>query len=301
MPAAPSARYAVIETKDLVETHRLVDHERDAEVVLAPMRGGMVTRFRVGTDDLLFLDQATLRDHTQNVRGGIPILFPFAGRLSNDAFVLDGERIPMPQHGFARKVPWRIAATDTTEAAAITLVLDHSEATLQDWPFRFRLTFRYALRAETLTISQRVQNLGDRPMPMHPGLHPYFRVEDWSKRHARLETAATVAYDNRTGLRRALTGPIELGSVEVDLQLLDHGQTQVRLLRPGVSAIDLAYDAPDTIVTVWTQPSRDYVCVEPWTRPSNAVNEGQGLLVPPGAAHESVVAISRGPTSPAPT
>jgi galactose mutarotase-like enzyme len=297
MFAPPPARYAVIETKDLVETHRLVDHERDAEVVMAPMRGGMVTRFRVGADDLLFLDQATLRDHTQNVRGGIPILFPFAGRLSNDVFTLDGERVPMPQHGFARKVPWRIAATETADAAAITLELEHSEATLQVWPFRFRLTFRYALRDETLTITERYQNLGDRPMPMHPGLHPYFRVADWTKRHARLETTATMAYDNRTGLRRALTGPIELGSGEVDLQLLDHGQTRVRLVRPGAPAVDLAYDRADTVVTVWTQPSRDFVCLQPWTRPSDAVNQGQALLVAPGADYETVVSISSGPTS----
>ena len=85
MASSSAGRYAVLETKDLVETHRLVDQEKDAEVVLAPVRGGMVTRFRIGNDDILFLDQATLRDHTQNVRGGIPILFPVAGRLTESA------------------------------------------------------------------------------------------------------------------------------------------------------------------------------------------------------------------------
>ena len=84
MADASSPRYAVVETKDLVETHRLIDERSDAEVVVAPVRGGMVTRFRVGNDDILFLDHGTLRDHTQNVRGGIPILFPFAGRLNDD-------------------------------------------------------------------------------------------------------------------------------------------------------------------------------------------------------------------------
>jgi galactose mutarotase-like enzyme len=292
MSAASSAGYAVVQTKDLVETHRLVDGDRDAEVVVAPVRGGMVTRFRVGADDILFLDHATLRDHTQNVRGGIPILFPFAGRLTDDAFVLAGQRIVVPQHGFARKLPWRIAATGTEGAASITLVLEHSESTLQAWPFPFRLRFQYALRDAALTISQRYENLGDRPMPIHPGLHPYFRVDDWSKRQARIETAATRAFDNRTGAPRVLVGPIELGSGEVDLQLLDHGTTHVRLTRPGASAVDLSYDRAETVVTVWSLPSRDFVCVEPWTRPSDAVNHGQALEVPPGGGYETHASIS---------
>lgn len=295
MTGVSSARYAVLETKDLVETHRLVDRQLDAEVVLAPVRGGMVTRFRIGTDDVLFLDQATLRDHTQNVRGGIPILFPFAGRLAGDAFDLNGQRLTLPQHGFARKLPWRIAGTETTDAAAITLVLEHSEATLQVWPFRFRLQFRYELGDGALTLRERFENFGPGPMPMHPGLHPYFRVDDWTKRQARLETTATRTYDNRAGRPRVLVGPVELGSGEIDLQLLDHGTNHVRLTRPGKAAIDLQYDDPDTVVTVWTQPGRDFVCVEPWTRPSDAVNRGEALLVPPGGVYETRLTISCGP------
>jgi galactose mutarotase-like enzyme len=129
-------------------------------------------------------------------------------------------------------------------------------------------------------------------MPIHPGLHPYFRVEDWSKRQARIETTATRAFDNRTGTPKVLVGPIELGSGEVDLQLLDHGTTYVRLTRPGMSAVGLSYDAPETVVTVWTLPSRDFVCVEPWTRSSDAINQGNALVVPPGGAYEDQVAIS---------
>src|SRR3569833_2607160 len=101
------ARYAVLETRDLVETHRLVDRQSNAEVLIAPLRGGMVTEFRIGDDQLLYLDRATLRAHAQNVRGGIPILFPVAGRLGNDSFPVDGERVSMSQHGFARRMPWR--------------------------------------------------------------------------------------------------------------------------------------------------------------------------------------------------
>ncbi len=292
MTVASSTRYAVLETKDLVETHRLIDQERNAEVVVAPGRGGMVTRFRVGDDDILFLDQATLRDHNQSVRGGIPVLFPIAGRLTGDEFRLEGESIPMAQHGFARRVPWRVTATDAANAASITMALEHSEATLATWPFRFRLVFRYELRDATLAIHQRYENLGDRPMPIHPGLHPYFRVEDWSKRQARVVTAATRVFDNRTGETLPLAAAIEFGSGELDLQILDHGQPGIRLDRPGACAVQLAYDDASTVVTLWTLPSRDFVCVEPWSRQADALNRGDALSVPPGGAHNAVLTIS---------
>ncbi|MES1206566.1 MAG: aldose epimerase [Pseudomonadota bacterium] len=293
MAESSSAPYAVVETKDLVETHRLIDHRREAEVVIAPVRGGMATRFRIGDDEILFLDQATLRDHTQNVRGGMPILFPFAGRLTGDEFVWEGKRFAMPQHGFARKAPWRITGTDTEGAAAITMSLDDSETTFADWPFRFRLVFRYELRDGALTLHQQYTNLGNQPMPIHPGLHPYFRVEDWRKREARIVTSATHAFDNRTGENRILTGPIDLGGGEVDLQLLDHGARQVRLDRPGRAAIELSFDVPETVVTVWALPGRDFVCVEPWSRQSDALNRGGAILVPAGGTHEAVLRIAR--------
>ena len=52
----------------------------DAAATVVPERGGLVTRFAVGARELLYLDPATLADPTKNVRGGVPVLFPFAGR-----------------------------------------------------------------------------------------------------------------------------------------------------------------------------------------------------------------------------
>ena len=293
MTLASSSRYVVVETKDLVETHRLLDQERNAEVIVAPVRGGMVTRFRIGDDEILFLDQATLRDHSENVRGGIPVLFPIAGRLTNDRFDLNGESISMKQHGFVRNIPWRITETDTKDAAAIALAVEHSESTLATWPFRFRLRFRYELRDGALIIHQRYENLDDRPMPIHPGLHPYFRVDDWRKREARVITRATRALDNRTGLLMTPLPPIDLGAGEIDLQLLDHAQPGISFQRPDGTIIALSYSDPATVIAVWTLPSRGFVCIEPWTRQADALNRGDALVVPSGGAHEATLKISR--------
>jgi galactose mutarotase-like enzyme len=294
MASSPTeTRYAVAETRDLVETHRLVDRQSDAEVLIAPLRGGMVTQFRIGDDQLLYLDRATLRDHAQNVRGGIPILFPVAGRLAGDTFPVDGAHLPMSQHGFARRMPWRVSGIDTAGAASLSVTLDANDATLAQWPFRFQVTFEYRLSDGALAIRQRFSNHGHRPMPIHPGLHPYFFVERGQKSGAHVLTNGTTARDTRSGAVRPLTLPIDLAGGEVDLQILDHSGATVGLERPGRPPLSLGLDPTEAIVTVWTLPGRDFVCVEPWSRASDAVNRGEALWVAPQQTHEAVFEIRR--------
>jgi len=293
MPDPAPQRYGVVETRDLVESHRLIDREADAEVLVAPMRGGMVTEFHIGDDQLLFIDRATLRDHGQNVRGGIPILFPFAGKLTDDAFTIDGERRSMPQHGFARKMPWRIDSVDTQAAAVLSLSLEASTATLTSWPFRFRLAFTYRLCEGALTIEQHFANHSDTPMPIHPGLHPYFQMEDHHKAAARVITKATSAIDNLTGALVSITGPIDLSKGEVNLQLLDHDAPTLEFQRPEKPPLLLTFDPPPPVVTLWALPGRNFVCIEPWARAADAVNRGEALWVPPGGEHRESFTIAR--------
>jgi len=65
--------FRAAQTGDVLE---LSDDDGNSAVTIAPARGAIVTRFRVGERDLLFLDESTLADRTKNVRGGIPLLFP---------------------------------------------------------------------------------------------------------------------------------------------------------------------------------------------------------------------------------
>jgi len=59
------------------------------------------------------------------------------------------------------------------------------------------------------------------------------------------------------------------------------------------AALSLTLDPSQPIVTVWTLPGRDFVCVEPWTRPSDAVNRGEALWVAPQQTHEAMFEIRR--------
>jgi galactose mutarotase-like enzyme len=284
-------RYEVIRTEDPLETHLLVDHEAKARVVLAPGRGGMVTRFIVADTSVLYLDADALRDPTKNVRGGIPVLFPIAGRLADDKYKVDDATYTMKQHGFARNMPWAIVDQATDGGARLGLALMASAMTRAQYPFDFRLALTYVLFEGRLTVQTRVSNLGDRAMPISPGLHPYFQLADRNKRAARVVTDATEAWDNRAAARVALRDLIDLSADVVDLHLLDHWPRTVRLTRPEDRDVELSLGVPDRVLVVWTERGRDFVCVEPWTARANALNDGSATLVPPGGTHETTFTI----------
>src|ERR1700690_249540 len=90
-----------------------------AEVV--PARGAIVAALTVGGTDVLYLDRATLDDPAKNVRGGIPLLFPFAGKLADETFALTGTK--MKQHGFGRNRAWTVAER-TPASVRMTLAAD---------------------------------------------------------------------------------------------------------------------------------------------------------------------------------
>lgn len=230
-------------------------------------RGAIVTRW----DDVLFMDESTLADKTKNIRGGIPVLFPSPGKLTNDRWSRDGLSGSMKQHGFARNLAWK-------EIGPHAYRLESDDATRAQFPWDFTFDMTYAIiDGSTLRLEHRVTNRSKTAMPFGVGFHPYFAVRD--KANARITTKATRAFDNVTKKPIALDGKgtIDLTQKEVDLHLLDHGSTESTLEHPG-GTIRLRGSKEYTHWVVWTLAGRDFVCLEPWTCPGDALNSGDRLI-----------------------
>ncbi len=265
-------------TGDLIE---LNDDDTRSLVTIAPERGSIVTRFRVGDQDLLFMDESTLTDPTKNVRGGIPLLFPSPGRLTGDRFERAGRSGSMKQHGFARDVAWKVDALSTRDAAEATLVIESTDATRAMYPWDFRLAVTFALRGSRLRLDATVDDTGTQPMPFAFGIHPYFLVHD--KAAATIATKATRAFDNVTKNAVPFHG-FDLTAKEVDLHLVDHGSTDSVLTWGDGARLAIRASPEFGRWVVWTLAGRDFVCVEPWSAPADALNTGESLLeLAPGA------------------
>ena len=258
------------------EVWRLTDGS--AVVELAAGRGALVSRYEIQSTPVLFLDRATFDDPARNVRGGIPVLFPFAGKPPPGS--------PLPQHGFARTLPWTVTEAIADEAMArVECVLTDSPQTRAAWPYPFRLTQAVSLADARLTLEWALENRGDTPMPLHFGIHPYFAVTQ--KQAVRVDGAEGVAFDNTSGLERPVAR-VDFASGEVDLHFANHvGGTTLH--RGDGSQVHLAWTPQFDTMVVWTLPDRPFVCVEPWTarggQPARA-------MVAPGAIERLAVDLS---------
>lgn len=256
-------------------------------VSVAPERGALVTEFSVSGRELLYLDRATLNDATKNVRGGIPVLFPTPGKLEADRWAHAGRSGELKQHGFARNLPFAVKRADPAKAELV-LELTSSAATLAAYPWEFRLELTFSLEALRLTIGSRIENRSASVMPCGIGYHPYFVAND--KSHTKLDLRATRVFDNVTKSYAPFTG-FDLSAPELDLHLLDNPELGAALdFADG--RLELRATPEFTTWVVWAVAGKDYVCVEPWSAPGNALNTGGHLIeLGPGVAHTASFSI----------
>jgi len=232
-----------------------------AEIV--PARGGIVTRF----DNVLYLDESTLLDPTKSVRGGVPILFPCAGKA-------DGLPFPLRQHGFARNLPF--AVTSVTANAA-KLELTTTPATKAIFPFDFRLELEATLAPHDLTLTYTIENQDEKPMPIHFGLHPYFQVAD--KARFTVDTPqVTQAFDNTTSQTIPYQHP-NFDNGEIDLHF-PFDEPTTTLKAPHQPNVRLSWTPNFQALILWTQPAKPFVCVEPWSSLTGELKNPRHLLQP---------------------
>jgi galactose mutarotase-like enzyme len=276
----------------------LADDASGSRLTVAPSRGALAVSFHACGREWLYMDEKTLQDPSKNVRGGIPVLFPSPGRLDEDRFQRAGAAGALKQHGFARTSVFREVARGTEGSAWVELELVDDEATREAFPFPFRLGLTLRLMTGwTMLLRAAVRNTGTAELPFALGYHPYFAVPMADKAACRIPTRATRAWDNVTRREMALER-IDLSSGEVDLHLLDHDSSGATLEMPQ-GTVDLGGHLRRWVI--WTLPGEDFVCLEPWSAPANALNTGEDLTaLAPGEerAFETLIAVRPRPEAP---
>jgi galactose mutarotase-like enzyme len=232
----------------------------ETEVTVMPSRGAIVTRVTVGGVDLLYLDQATLASPTGAIRGGIPLLFPFAGELRNGVLTATGTA--MPRHGFARRAAWHVTSA-TSDRISMHLPFD-DEAHAQ-YPFDCHVHQVVTAISGGVQIDLSVENRDARPLPLAPGWHPYFPCPRDRKREC---LAQIVPAEDLTAEPLAC-----------DVNVLAPSGGRLTFAVPGIGAVTLRFSAQLKTLEVWTLPDADFVCIEPWVGPSNVINTPDRIVV----------------------
>lgn len=294
--------------------------EAQAErAVIVPEAGFQCRSYRVGALDIVAGPQDPATDWKAHpFRSGIPILFPWPGRIRDGRFSYRGREIQLPIndpthncaiHGLTynrvfqitRRGPYFIAARldSRTDADLSTL-----------WPFPFVLDLDYEI-GNGLRLHAGVENVGTAPMPFGFGAHPYFhapldprgtrtamQVQGDIERHWQLDarllpTGAMEAPVGKFDIRK----PVTLGSDTYDdAYRLDstRGERAARLIDLQLKmALELRAAPIFRTLVVYAPPSPEVVALEPYTCGPDAFNlaakgiDAGMLELQPGARFEA--------------
>ncbi|MFM7437755.1 MAG: aldose epimerase, partial [Snowella sp.] len=227
--------------------------------------------------EILYLDQERFQDPSLSVRGGIPILFPICGNLPNNQYTHNEKSYTLQQHGFAREMPWEVINQNTDSGASLTLRLTSTSATKKLYPFDFEVDFIYQLQGNHLSIKQRYTNLSAEKMPFSTGLHPYFWVKD--KSQLSFDIPANILQDHQTLEIRPFNGTFDLSQPEIDAAFKQVNRQSASFSdRQRPLTLNLEYSDLYGTLVFWTLQEKDYICLEPWTAPRNALNTGESLI-----------------------
>jgi galactose mutarotase-like enzyme len=115
-------------------------------------------------------------------------------------------------------------------------------------------------------------------MPFSLGFHPYFQVFD--KNQLTVLIPGQEYFDHKTGLIESFSGTFNWTEPEIDVAFLGISRHSAAI-RDGDRSWEIAlnYSHQFSTLVFWTIQGKDYVCLEPWTAPRNAINTGESLTV----------------------
>ncbi len=246
--------------------------ENEDRLRIVPERGGLITEWRSEGKELLYFDLERFRDKDKSVRGGIPILFPICGDLS-DEYQIDGKKYSLKQHGFARDLPWSISLLK--DNLGISLKLNDSKETRSFFPFFFTLQMDVRLKEKSLHISVKIYNQSNDTMPFSFGLHPYFQVSNLQK--IKIDGLPKKCIDQTN--MKVTNASDQMKILDKGVDFLAYPSCSVKIFDSlSKNAIELIHQEPMDTTVIWTDPPRQMVCLEPWTGPRNSLVTGDRKL-----------------------
>lgn len=304
-------------TNDGFPTLRLHSEGEDLIAEFAPTAGMIGCSLRHRGEEILGVRKGLKAYGQTGSTMGIPLLHPWANRLEECAYRIDGEsyrfdgKSPrlhpdangLPIHGLlAAYAGWRVAErTADGNGARLTTRLDFaSDPELMSlFPFAHELTQEITLSGASLTIRTTLRATGAQHVPVSFGYHPYFTLPGVAREDfvLGLPLKRRMILTDRcipTGETEAVhfdTAP--LGDRQFDDLFSELDSPPVFTLSGGGRRISVSFDENYPIAVVFAPPGQSFVCFEPMTAPTNALLSGWPDLkrVEPGKEHTATFTI----------
>ncbi|WP_018157021.1 aldose 1-epimerase family protein [Demetria terragena] len=263
--------------------------------------GGGIREYVVGGKPVLFGYDASAKADA----GRGQMLMPWPNRIRDGQYTFAGrdQQLALSEparanasHGLVR---WAIWTLESMEDSALTVT--YSLLPQQGWDAALKLTMRYALGEDGLTVTPSATNVGDTAAPFGFGAHPYLTAGEPTVDEAslRLPAETLIRVDDRlipngsapispdlnfSALRSV--GDVALDHAFTDLQPDDDGRWRVTIAYGGRVTTLWADASAYPYVQAFTGDSlpggrsrATGIAVEPMTCPANAFATGDHLIV----------------------
>jgi galactose mutarotase-like enzyme len=295
----------------------VISNEAELEATFAVGVGMIGASLKHAGDELLAQRGGLARYEATGSTMGIPLLHPWANRLSGFAYGAAGRAVELdpdsalvrrdpnglPIHGLTWASPfWESLGANADEAGArFSARLDfgaHPEY-LEGFPYPHVLQIDVSLRGSTLTIRTAVSATGNLAVPMSFGFHPYLLLPDVERAewHVELPVGRRLLTDERQ-IPTGEAEPVEIAPGPLRDRSYDDGFTDLAdparfVLAGGGRRISLDLVGGYRYAQVYAPPEDDLISFEPMTAPTNALVSGDGLqLVPPGESRSATFSIT---------
>ena len=234
--------------------------------------------------------------------GGIPLMFPFAGRVWDQGEVgfyrTTAGRFPMDMHGFLYD---QKLTAEILGASKVRLTGAATAQTKAKYPWNWELeVIAELLSASSLQLSLHVRHVGaaESPMPIALGVHPFWQSSTETSIHPDRTPAFRSAAMSFQQVENGRAGKEEMISPPEPIPLTDPR------LRSGIfsklTRNYLEFDLPDNRrlisewseasgiqhVVLWSNTDAGYFCPEPWMGLPDAVHAKTGCRwLKSGEAH----------------
>jgi galactose mutarotase-like enzyme len=248
---------------------------------------------------------------------GLPLLHPWANRVSGWDFELAGRRVVLDPDS---PITHRDGATGTAIHGLLTastdwVLVDADKHTLTAeldfgavpayiaaFPFPHRVRYVASIREATLTVAFTVIGGDSGPVPISFGFHPYLTLPGSDRRgwHVEIPAARQALIDERM-IPDGATAAIGVGELDGPLGERTFDTSYDRLHEPAPAFVvaderrrlTLTHIYGYPVAQVYAPEASQFICFEPMTAPVDALISGDGLRwVQPGEEFEAIFTIS---------
>jgi aldose 1-epimerase len=270
----------------------------ELEATFLPEVGMLGTSLRRGREEFVALANG-VAGYRKGRQTGLPLLAPWGNRLegwhyraANLDVDLEGLALPTDEHGLpihgtmTAAAGWEVLAREESRLSARFRYGARPDL-LAAFPFPHDLEIDAHIDHDALRIATTLLPTSDRRVPVAFAWHPYLRLPtgdrgSWRLRlpvrdHLELDTRGIPTGASKTEF--AETEPV--GDRTFD-DLYELGDDHEIALESGGRRLTVQYDTGYPYAQVFAPPGADFVCVEPMTAATNALNTGACPLIAPG-------------------